>query len=494
MYHQNHTAVEHPIFSVMDALCTAGNTFVDDWYLLQACQRKFPALSEDAFWAQLAELLHSGSLYREGQRIYFTHVWQMEERASESLARRLSLPALPTVKVGPLLADGTLLFHDQYSAVSLALSNRLSIVLGEAGSGKSTLIRAIIADADCAYALCTPTGKTAQLLATSTEGPAYTVHRALGLSTKGVLSDEAWTSIRLLIVDEAGMLALELLDALLKKAHPDCRIVLVGDCNQMPSIGAGNVLADLCALGVPVSRLHGNHRLAADSLALNTNVTSFAALHSADGLVFDGSFQILSPDQLAEEAVQRYARGESVQVLSPTNNAVSELNCAIFSGLMASAPRGAYRPIAGTKLFEGELVLIGKNDIARGCSNGDVGTLHAETTGDGRLTELSVSLPDGRRPVWRGSSILDGLRKINPAYCMTIHKAQGGECDTLLLDMRQQNVLWNRNLFYTAISRAKKQALLFGSLSVIDRALKTRLPRRRSALASKTRAKMHKSA
>lgn len=145
-----------------------------------------------------------------------------------------------------------------YSAVELALSSRLSLILGGAGSGKTTLVRAIMdhRPSKNGWVLCSPTGKAARNLTDRTGFQARTVHSALGMHPdEDFLSPVAWAHTDLVIVDEASMMTLEMLAGILCRAPGYCHIVLLGDPNQLLSVGAGNVIPNLLELGVPICRL-----------------------------------------------------------------------------------------------------------------------------------------------------------------------------------------------------------------------------------------------
>jgi exodeoxyribonuclease V alpha subunit len=303
--------------------------------------------------------------------------------------------------------------------------------------------------------------------------------------------------VSLVIIDEASMMTLEMLAGILNRAKPTCRVVLLGDPNQLLSVGSGNVLPDLLTLGVPHIRLKSNHRQDADALALLQNVTGFTRIRSVSSMHFDESFALQElpqqdlKDALVAEAAQRYLRGECVQVLAPCNRSgvcsVQSLNLAIRQ-LVNPADPGKMELSASELTFrDGDRVLIRQNDRERSCSNGDVGILHI-TSDNADTPEYFVELPDGRRPSWND---LDGLRRLSLAYAITIHKSQGSEFDTILLPvMRNFARMLSRNLLYTSISRAKKRVILFGDRSALDAALRRPVQDRRTMLVSKVMTRM----
>ena len=393
-----------------------------------------------------------------------------------------------------------ILCPEQCEAVQLAISHRLSIILGGTGSGKTTLIHAIASmhDTPLSQVLCAPTGKAARNLTERTGYTARTVHSALGLHPNDdFLSPVVWNNISLVIVDEASMMTLEMLAGILSRVHETCRIVLLGDYNQLLSVGSGNVLLDLLHLGVPNIRLEANHRQHTQATGLLHNVVGFSELMSTCDLTFDDSFTMVELDEsavceaLTTEAVRRYLANESVQVLSPYNKvtdlSVSKLNTIIQRQVNPpnqDTPEVQYEQ---TVFRNGDRVIITQNDRERNCSNGDIGIFRILRS-EGELLRYCVELPDGRCPVWEHKA---ELATLSLAYALTVHKVQGSEMDTILMPITDSfsNMLY-RNLLYTAISRGKKKVILYGSMNAVGVALQTPARTRRSQLVVKTHAAM----
>lgn len=189
------------------------------------------------FQGDLAEQIKLGKVHREGRRLYSEKIWRYEEFAATQLANILKGNSAVCPKLPEDLSEAgdITLNEEQCDAIRMALSHRLSIILGGAGTGKSTLVRKIVEGYPMGkYVLAAPTGKAARNLTAHTGEPARTVHSALGLRPDDdALSPVIWEYISLVVIDEASMLTLELLAGLLCKARKDCRIVLVGDPNQL---------------------------------------------------------------------------------------------------------------------------------------------------------------------------------------------------------------------------------------------------------------------
>ena len=310
------------------------------------------------------------------------------------------------------------------------------------------------------------------------------------------------------------MLSLELLAHLLCRMSENCHLVLIGDPDQLQSVGAGNVIPDLLALGFPAYVLTQNYRQAGSSSALRSNVVNYNSLSSYAALAWDDgfSFRRIEDKRLVQsvvkEAAGHYLNHDSFQVLTPYNKStpfsVRNLNPLIRD--VVNPMREDMLVISdGSRVFrDGDRVMLTKNDREKDCSNGDVGILHicgVEKTAKWKwdckqrktvLTTVDqysfrVLLPDGRAPFWEGLEAKQALLLMELAYVITVHKSQGSQYETVLIPMslQMQNML-SRNLFYTAISRATDQVMLFGSEQAVDSAMQRTLPPRRSALVQKT--------
>ena len=486
------------VLRAMEDHCLNGDAYVAEDVLYHRCKERQRGLSYATFKADLAEQIRLGYIHPEGSHLYINRTWRYEEDAAKQLVTILRQPTLPAMAVPENLSvNGIALCQEQRAAVELALTNKLSLILGGAGCGKSTLIRAIVNMVGTGHSmvLCAPTGKAARNLEKRTGLPARTVHSALGMRPdEDFLTPVTWNTTQLVVVDEASMMTLEMLAGILHRVPKICRVVLLGDPNQLLSVGSGNVLPDLLALGVPCARLELNHRQDDEAEALLHNVVDFKKLHSKPDLAFDQSFCLHEmgtaeiKETVTEEAVRRFAQGESVQVLSPYNR---KGNLSAYSLNMAIRDR--VNPLEHGKMVlkrdkdsfrDNDRVIILQNDRERNCSNGDVGVLHILRAEEKRVA-YCVELPDGRCPTWDDAS---GLAQLSLAYCLTVHKSQGSEYDTILLPIAKgMDGMLSRNLLYTAISRAKKRVILYGDPQALDVAVQKNLPQRKSLLVPKTR-------
>lgn len=484
------------ILQVLQEYCLNGDAFLSEDKLFYLCKQARKDLSWPTFQTDLAEQFQLKKLARDGSRIYVSRTLRYENFAAKRLARMLEMPKLRRVTLPPVeqLAP---LCQEQKEAAELALSNRLSLILGGAGSGKTTLIKAILDHSDAVYAvLCAPTGKAARNLQSKVGYQARTVHSALGMKPDDdFLEPVEWNAVDMVIVDEASMVTLEMLTGILCKLEhrPNACIVLIGDPNQLLSVGSGNILPDLLALGVPHYKLKENHRQDGKAEGLLHNVTQFNRICMTDHLMFDNSFQLKEQSgfslrtNLVEDAACRYLAGESVQVLSPfnasTDLSVKALNEAIREKVNPSAPDKLTLNYHDKLFRDGDRVIILKNDRDRNCSNGDVGIMHIISNKKGH-EKYSVQMPDGRISCWEG---IGHLSNVGLAYALTVHKVQGSEWDTVLMPMVTAfNAMLYRNLFYTAISRSKKCMVFYGDRNAVGIALQREARERSSMLVAKT--------
>ena len=486
------------LLNAMEEMTMNGDAYVTSDQLYRFAKRSHKALTYDQFWSDRAFLLREGHLHLEGTRLYRKNIWEYENAAAKALAEILAHndlgePYLPE----KLTVLDIQLTEEQREAVKLALSHRLSVILGGAGSGKTTLIRALAEHRPVksfGAVVCAPTGKAACNLTDRTGLRARTVHSALGKVPDDDFLDEKinWSYTDLVVVDEASMLTVEMLAGILTVVHPACRVVLIGDPHQLLSVGPGNVLPDLLSLGVPHIRLSSFHRQSDADSALAYNVREFGACRSMDDLHFDDSFRFLpiTDDKairncICKGGINLYKAGADVQILSPYNR-----NGLLSSDALNVVFRECLNPATEENTIKdvffrsGDRVIILQNDWAQEVCNGDIGTYYHKTI-DGVLY-YGVSCNRDRVAVWGGEGA-NPLFRLRLAYTITIHKSQGSEWDTVVLPISKvfSSMLY-RNLLYTAISRAKQRVVIIGDPDALTTAIRREAPPRRSMLVAKT--------
>jgi exodeoxyribonuclease V alpha subunit len=413
-------------------------------------------------------------------------------RPSWPIANRRSRVAAVEAKLGLVLGDG------QRQALEKALTSKLLVITGGPGTGKTTLVRSILEgllESGVEVQLAAPTGRAAKRLFESTGREAKTLHRLLEAEPgKGFRrGTERPLKCDLLVVDEMSMVDVPLMDALLAALPDEAALLLVGDVDQLPSIGPGNVLADLIASGrLPVARLDQIFRQAAESMIvrnahrINRGLPPELA-RAGDELSDFYAIKARTPDEGAgtvlelviERIPARFGADPlaDIQVLCPVNRGelgARHLNQALQAALNPTPADKVERQ--GVTYALGDRIMQLENDYDREVYNGDLGRIVAIDQAQALLT---VEI-DGRALSY-GFGELD---RLVPAYAITVHKAQGSEYPVVVLPLaRQHGRMLRRNLVYTAVTRAKRLVILVVEGNALEIAIAGRPePRRWSRL------------
>ncbi|MFD5099317.1 SF1B family DNA helicase RecD2 [Streptomyces albidochromogenes] len=386
---------------------------------------------------------------------------------------------------------GAELAPEQQAAVRLALTEKVAVLTGGPGCGKSFTVRSIVELARAKKAkvvLAAPTGRAAKRLAELTGAEASTVHRLLELKPGG---DAAYDRERpldadLVVVDEASMLDLLLANTLVKAVAPGAHLLLVGDVDQLPSVGAGEVLRDLLADGGPVPsvRLTRIFRQAQQSGVVTNAHRINSGLHPiTQGLPDFFHFVEEETEDAGRVTVDVAARRipakfgldprRDVQVLAPMHRGPA--GAGALNGLLQQAVTPA-RPDLPEKRFGGRVFRVGdkvtqiRNNYEKGQNgvfNGTVGVVTSLSPDDQRLTVLTDE--DEEVPY-----DFDELDELAHAYAVTIHRSQGSEYPAVVIPVTTGAwMMLQRNLLYTAVTRAKKLVVLVGSRKAIGQAVRT---------------------
>jgi len=407
----------------------------------------------------------------------------------------------------PTLIGDEDITSQQRSAVEIALRSPVSVMTGGPGTGKSYTVSTLITALEALgkkYALAAPTGRAAKRLAEATGRKAQTIHRLMAFAPNPdedddllVFDDPQELDYDLIVVDEASMLDLPLAYRLLKAIPRGCHLLLVGDVDQLPSVGAGNFLRDVIDSGiVPITRLTEIFRQAATSQIIANahliNQGQMPVLENAqDGDFF--LFNIDSADAAAEMVISLVTERlpkkfglnpEEVQVLTPMHRGsagVKALNERLQDALNPASKRKKEKSLAGTRFRAGDRVMQIKNEYQKEVFNGDIGRLIRIDEEDSTLT-VEV---DGRGVMYEFSE----AEQLVLAYASTIHKSQGSEypCVVIVL-LNEHQIMLARNLLYTAITRAQKVCILVSNRRAISSAIaNNKVTRRNSALAIRLR-------
>ncbi len=381
---------------------------------------------------------------------------------------------------------------EQREAVRAALTHKITVLTGGPGTGKTVSVRTVIAALEALggrYALCAPTGRAAKRLAEATDRPAKTIHRLLEYSPQEGFrrTDANPLDVDCLIVDEASMLDLLLTHHLLKAVDLAAHVLFVGDVDQLPSVGAGNVLRDIIASGrAAVVRLETIFRQAANSgIVVNAhriNKGQMPILNEFDDFYF---FSQEEPEVAADLLVDIVGRRvphkfgldplDDVQVLAPMYRGacgVAALNARLQETLNPASPRKAERQLGGRVFRVGDKVMQVRNNYDKEVYNGDIGRVTAIDTVEQTLT---VSM-DGRPVVYDWGE----ADELVHAFAVSVHKSQGSEYPAVVVPVLTQHyMMLQRNLLYTAVTRAKRLVVLVGTRKAIAIAVRNAKVRER---------------
>ncbi|MCI0439655.1 MAG: ATP-dependent RecD-like DNA helicase [Chloroflexi bacterium] len=469
-----------------------GHAFYDSEELIAACAEQL-AVPEEQLVEGVEALRASGRVVREEEAVYLPELYQTERGSADILKALMAQPlgrrafdadraiAWTEGRIGLSLTD------TQRQAVRMAVTEKVSVITGGPGTGKTTILKAVLSILEALklrIVLAAPTGRAAKRLSEATGREARTLHRLLEYRPgQGRFRHDRDNPLEAdaVIIDETSMVDIVLMYHLLKAIPRHASLLLVGDVDQLPSVGPGNVLCDILDSGeVPFVRLTDIFRQGERSQIVQQahRINQGLMPEWTKDLRQPSDFYVIGtddPDRAAEMIVELCAvrmprrfgldPRRDIQVLCPMNRGsvgASALNSLIQERLN---PHGEAVSRFGRTFRVGDRVLQTANDYDKGVYNGDLGWI---TGLDMDGASLTVAYDDGEV-----SYDFTELDELLPAYAISVHRSQGSEYPAVIIPvMTQHYPMLQRNLLYTAVTRARRLAVLVGNPKAIAIAVK----------------------
>ena len=456
-----------------------GNMFAKEEQVLKTAS-KLTGVSPEEIMPEIRNLIESGRVVESLKGLYLPVYFKAEKEAAEKIRSIINKKesTYDNILIPEQDIYGNQLNEAQKRAILTVLKNKVSIITGGPGTGKTTTIRGIIKlllGMDKKVVLAAPTGRAAKRMSDLTGEEAKTIHRLLGYSMgKGYRNKHFDTDI--LIIDEASMLEQVLFNHLLQALRDDTKVVLVGDTDQLPAIGAGNVLKDMIDSGeIPVVNLQENFRQKEGSLiAANASAIKEGSMPDqspSSDFVFIEENHIKSIHErilsLVGEEIPSYTgiKPYEIQVVTPQQEGplgAKQLNIDIQERINPNAPEIK----RGMKKFRlGDRVMQTSNSSQRKIYNGETGWI---SNLDAEKNYIEVTFHDGKKSKYD----IKELKELSLAYATTIHKLQGSETDYMVMAVTTAHrPMLYRNLIYTGVSRAKKLCVIVGEEKALETAI-----------------------
>ena len=517
--------IDAAIIQTLDDLTMeTGDTFTTTKPLLQQtiqllAQGSGGRVSTDLIANQIVELEKNQEIRYADEKIYPTALYNAEWQIADHLHRLLTvdpekLPATTIEKTVTKVADQSGITYDQVQkeAIKTALNSKVMLLTGGPGTGKTTIIKGIVASYAKIHALsldvneykeksfpvllAAPTGRAAKRMSEATDLPASTIHRLLGLNGREMPTDMNARDLEgsLLIIDEMSMVDTLLFKTLIQAVPTSMHVVLVGDKDQLPSVGPGQVFHDLLDFAeLPKVELTNIHRQAADStiIPLAHAIKEGKLPPDLTNKMPDRSFMSCHANQVPSVVQQiidlskkRDYSANDIQILAPMYRGQAGID------RLNELAQQAYNPPAngkqevdfrGLTFRVGDKVLQLVNVPEKNIFNGDIGKITAIESGRtvGRKSESITVDFDGNEVSYSRME----WNQLRLAYCISIHKAQGSQFKMVLLPIVQQfSRMLQRNLLYTAITRAAEKLVLIGEPYAAVTSVKNEAVNRKTSL------------
>ena len=477
------------LYTLTDAE-SKGHLCLEKHEFLRACLKLLDTqgMTQNMAAARAVSLINAKKLVTYGDSVFRAETAVVEHNLAVEIVQKLHgrTPEYPNLDQS--IADeerilGFRLAPEQRDAIKMGLTNMLGIITGGPGTGKTSVQRALLdlykrQFPEGKIVCCAPTGKAARRMEQSTGVPSCTVHKELGLlaNEDGMYSEPEMMDADLVLVDEVSMLDIYLAEKLFRSVPPNARLILVGDIDQLPSVGPGAVLKEIIASNrVPVVRLDqvfrqkNGSRIAANAKLIRHGNLSLE--YGPDFEFYDSTDLTVSAEIIESLYLQEIAKHgiDNVALLSPyrqkTETGVNALNQRL-QAKVNPLMEGKSEAVHGHRIFRtGDKVMQVKNsdDI----SNGDVGYIKS-ITGSKTDAVVKIDFGDDRTVDYECSD----LEKLDLGYACTVHKSQGSEYKSVIINLQcAHSVMLVRPLIYTAITRAKEKVIIVGERKALCRAI-----------------------
>ncbi|MCP4644232.1 MAG: ATP-dependent RecD-like DNA helicase [bacterium] len=451
----------------------------------------------------LAALARRKGVTVDDDAVYLPWLHVAETGCDEWVKRLLGVPCPKVpIKVDKALewvekTVGIDLSDEQAQAIRTAIASKVMVITGGPGTGKTTVLNSLLeifSRKDVSISLAAPTGRAAKRMEVATGHEACTLHRLLEFSPKegGFTRHEGNPlTADLVVVDECSMIDVNLMHSLLRALPPQARLLIVGDVDQLPSVGPGNVLLDVIASGlVPVVWLKTVFRQAEESgiiaNAHRINQGQEPAFNPKDFFFVERKNPPEALATVVELVADRIPKKfnldpkRDIQVLAPMHR--GDVGVARLNEELQGALNPGVEPVGRRPFGIGDKVMQMRNNYELDVFNGDVGVVTAVDT---ELKEVQVAFDDQRVVLYE----FDDLDELALAYASTVHKSQGSEYPVVVLPLMPQHfMLLQRNVLYTAVTRAKQMVVVVGDPKAVRIAVRnTKVTRRFSRLADRLR-------
>lgn len=426
----------------------------------------------------------------EDEFVYDRDIYKAEKSCSINLSRLQNEKYIFDVKINE---DFDAFSKEQEIAIKEAFNNMLLVITGGPGTGKTTIIKAIcniLNENNLKFNLAAPTGRAAKRMQESTENVAFTIHRLIGIKPESPIpefNEENTLDCDYVILDEASMIDIKLMDKLLKALSSKTALILVGDHNQLPSVGAGNVLKDILDTDIKSVRLKKIFRQAQESNIvvnahrINDGLYPILNQKNKDFFFINSNSKNFQNDllDLVKNRLPNYYKLDpinDIQILAPSKKSLWGI-VNINDLCQKELNKNPNSIKINNRIFKledkvmqvrnnYELESLNPDNFDDGVYNGDIGRI---IDIDKNMESLKVEFYDGNIVSYKKEDVKD----LDLSYAITIHKSQGSEFDCVLIPMMPASfMLLNRNLLYTAITRAKKLVILLGEKKILKQMVK----------------------